>query len=162
MEQVTGIEPASPAWKAGALAIVLHLHAPSAKIVSSVIIASVSRFVNVFSEFFCAFLCYLSRACKSLAPSALSGRVNAPHSRSGRAAPRRAPIFGFRGGKFIFLLTEPGYIWYHDKADDFAEGACGCSTMARAPAFQAGDAGSIPVTCSRFVPVAQLDRATAF
>ena len=26
MEQVTGIEPASPAWKAGALAIVLHLH----------------------------------------------------------------------------------------------------------------------------------------
>ena len=25
MEQVTGIEPASPAWKAGALAIVLHL-----------------------------------------------------------------------------------------------------------------------------------------
>ena len=26
MEQVTGIEPASPAWKAGALAIVLHPH----------------------------------------------------------------------------------------------------------------------------------------
>ena len=26
MEQVTGIEPASPAWKAGALTIVLHLH----------------------------------------------------------------------------------------------------------------------------------------
>ena len=83
VERVTGIEPASPAWKAGALAIVLHLHAPSAKIVSSVIIASVSRFVNVFSEFFCAFLCYLSRVCKSLAPSALSGRANAPHSRSG-------------------------------------------------------------------------------
>ena len=83
LERVTGIEPASPAWKAGALAIVLHLHAPSAKIVSSVIIASVSRFVNVFSEFFCAFLCYLSRAHKSLAPSALSGRANAPHSRSG-------------------------------------------------------------------------------
>ena len=71
-------------------------------------------------------------------------------SRSGRAAPRRAPIFGFRGEKFIFLLTEPGYIWYHDKADDFAEGACGCSTMARAPAFQAGDAGSIPVTRSTY------------
>ena len=35
--------------------------------------------------------------------------------------------------------------------------------MARAPAFQAGDAGSIPVTCSiQFAPVAQLDRATAF
>ena len=29
-----------------------------------------------------------------------------------------------------------------------AEGPCGCSTMARAPAFQAGDAGSIPVTRS--------------
>ena len=83
LERVTGIEPASPAWKAGALAIVLHLHSPSAKIVSSVIIASVSRFVNVFSEFFCTFLCYLSRARKSLAPSALSGRANAPHSRSG-------------------------------------------------------------------------------
>ena len=26
MEQVTGIEPASPAWKAGALTVVLHLH----------------------------------------------------------------------------------------------------------------------------------------
>ena len=30
MEQVTGIEPASPAWKAGALAIVLHPHGSSA------------------------------------------------------------------------------------------------------------------------------------
>ena len=29
MEQVTGIEPASPAWKAGALTIVLHLRLPS-------------------------------------------------------------------------------------------------------------------------------------
>ena len=29
VERVTGIEPASPAWKAGALAIVLHPHAPS-------------------------------------------------------------------------------------------------------------------------------------
>ena len=28
---------------------------------------------------------------------------------------------------------------------------CGCSTMARAPAFQAGDAGSIPVTRSIFL-----------
>ena len=34
MEQVTGIEPASPAWKAGALAIVLHPRAPSTQIVS--------------------------------------------------------------------------------------------------------------------------------
>ena len=39
MERVTGIEPASPAWKAGALAIVLHPHAPSVEIVSLVIIA---------------------------------------------------------------------------------------------------------------------------
>ena len=39
MEQVTGIEPASPAWKAGALAIVLHPHAPSVEIVSFVMIA---------------------------------------------------------------------------------------------------------------------------
>ena len=39
MEQVTGIEPASPAWKAGALAIVLHPHGPSAEIVSFVILA---------------------------------------------------------------------------------------------------------------------------
>ena len=31
VERVTGIEPASPAWKAGALAIVLHPHAPSEK-----------------------------------------------------------------------------------------------------------------------------------
>ena len=39
MERVTGIEPASPAWKAGALAIVLHPHAPSVEIVSFVMIA---------------------------------------------------------------------------------------------------------------------------
>ena len=31
MEQVTGIEPASPAWKAGALTIVLHLRSPPGK-----------------------------------------------------------------------------------------------------------------------------------
>ena len=34
MEQVTGIEPASPAWKAGALTIVLHLRLPSGEVVS--------------------------------------------------------------------------------------------------------------------------------
>ena len=39
VERVTGIEPASPAWKAGALAIVLHPHAPSEEIVSFVMIA---------------------------------------------------------------------------------------------------------------------------
>ena len=83
VERVTGIEPASPAWKAGALAIVLHLHSPSAKIVSSVIIASEPHFVNAFSEFFCTFLRYPSRAVKSPAPSAAPGCANAPQSRSG-------------------------------------------------------------------------------
>ena len=42
------------------------------------------------------------------------------------------------------------------------EGERRCSTMVRAPAFQAGDASSILVTCSINAPVAQLDRATAF
>ena len=40
-------------------------------------------FCQRFFRIFCTFLCYLSRARKSLAPSALSGRANAPHSRSG-------------------------------------------------------------------------------
>ena len=39
MEQVTRIELASPAWKAGALTIVLHLRLPSVEIVSLVRIA---------------------------------------------------------------------------------------------------------------------------
>ena len=39
MEQVTGIEPASPAWKAGALTIVLHLRVPSTEVVSFAMIA---------------------------------------------------------------------------------------------------------------------------
>ena len=36
LEQVTRIELASPAWKAGALAIVLHLRVPSGELVSFV------------------------------------------------------------------------------------------------------------------------------
>ena len=40
-------------------------------------------FCQRFFRIFLRFLCYLSRARKSLAPSALSGRANAPHSRSG-------------------------------------------------------------------------------
>ena len=47
-----------------------------------------------------------------------------------------------------FLLDMGMHLCYYNQADDFTEGACGCSTMARAPAFQAGDAGSIPVTRS--------------
>ena len=39
LEQVTRIELASPAWKAGALTIVLHLRLPSAEIVSCNMIA---------------------------------------------------------------------------------------------------------------------------
>ena len=39
MERVTRIELASPAWKAGALAIVLYPHEPSERIVSLCIIA---------------------------------------------------------------------------------------------------------------------------
>ena len=38
LEQVTRIELASPAWKAGALTIVLHLRRPSVEIVSFVIL----------------------------------------------------------------------------------------------------------------------------
>ncbi len=34
MEQVTRIELASPAWKAGALTIVLHLHRPALETIS--------------------------------------------------------------------------------------------------------------------------------
>ena len=48
MEQVTRIELASPAWKAGALTIVLHLRLPSVEIVSLVIIAYDFGSVNVF------------------------------------------------------------------------------------------------------------------
>ena len=56
VERVTGIEPASPAWKAGALAIVLHPHAPSVEIVSFVIIAyafpAVKKKIAFLSRFF--------------------------------------------------------------------------------------------------------------
>ena len=52
MERVTGIEPASPAWKAGALAIVLHPRAPSEQIVSFVILTRRRLFVNRIFRFF--------------------------------------------------------------------------------------------------------------
>ena len=52
MEQVTGIEPASPAWKADALTIVLHLQMFSLEVVSHVRIAQkalcVKRLPNNF------------------------------------------------------------------------------------------------------------------
>ena len=50
VERVTGIEPASPAWKAGALAIVLHPRLPSEEIVSLVIIPFWRNFVNINSK----------------------------------------------------------------------------------------------------------------
>ena len=55
MEQVTGIEPASPAWKAGALTIVLHLRSPQWN-VSLVILArealDCQAFYRKISSFF--------------------------------------------------------------------------------------------------------------
>jgi hypothetical protein len=52
VERVTGIEPASPAWKAGALAIVLHPHAPSAKSSAlsyyHILLGSVKRKIEIF------------------------------------------------------------------------------------------------------------------
>ena len=50
MEQVTGIEPASPAWKAGALTIVLHLRSPSVENVSLDIIPWKYSTVKRFGE----------------------------------------------------------------------------------------------------------------
>ena len=62
MERVTGIEPASPAWKAGALAIVLHPHAPSVEIVSLVIIAHapphVKKKIVSYKKFFVFFIAW--------------------------------------------------------------------------------------------------------
>ena len=52
-----------------------------------------------------------------------------------------APVF------FRFLLTQPfGYAIISRLT--FSCHICRCSTTARAPAFQAGDVGSIPITCS--------------
>ena len=55
LEQVTRIELASPAWKAGALTIVLHLRVPSVEIVSLDMITwkalRVKRLVNSFFVF---------------------------------------------------------------------------------------------------------------
>ena len=66
MEQVTGIEPASPAWKAGALTIVLHLRLPSVEIVSLDILTYNFVDVNPFRGFF------------SSSPAAFHKRMNQP------------------------------------------------------------------------------------
>ena len=62
MERVTGIEPASPAWKAGALAIVLHPRLPSEEIVSLVIIPFWRNFVNINSKKNCDIFEILDKA----------------------------------------------------------------------------------------------------
>ena len=68
MERVTGIEPASPAWKAGALAIVLHplvshmlVLVPQQQIVSLDIIAYSRPFVNKIFHWKGDFLLAVSR-----------------------------------------------------------------------------------------------------
>lgn len=52
MEQVTRIELASPAWKAGALTIVLHLRLPSVEIVSLDILTYIGMHVKHLAESF--------------------------------------------------------------------------------------------------------------
>ena len=62
LERVTGIEPASPAWKAGALTIVLHLRLPSVEIVSLDILTYIGMHVKQFSYNFLQFYCYYLKA----------------------------------------------------------------------------------------------------
>ena len=86
MERVTGIEPASPAWKAGALAIVLHPHAPSVEIVSFVMIAYHLPYVKkkiIFCQDFSRYLICARKWWKMGAASTASFRRSAPHCRSG-------------------------------------------------------------------------------
>ena len=52
LEQVTRIELASPAWKAGALTIVLHLLVPSEEIVSLCILTRNTTIVKHLLQFF--------------------------------------------------------------------------------------------------------------
>ena len=60
VEQVTRIELASPAWKAGALTIVLHLRLPSVEIVSLDILTYIGMHVKQFSYNFLQFFHKLS------------------------------------------------------------------------------------------------------
>ena len=60
LEQVTRIELASPAWKAGALTIVLHLRLPSVEIVSLDILTYIGMHVKQFSYNFLQFFHKLS------------------------------------------------------------------------------------------------------
>ena len=107
MEQVTRIELASPAWKAGALTIVLHLRMPSMEIVSLDILTYLYRNVN---PFFCIFLRHtgifsgkhetaghrqplpFSQSCLSAAPGA-TGHTTPANTRVPEPPPfRPAPI----------------------------------------------------------------------
>ena len=76
MEQVTRIELASPAWKAGALTIVLHLRLPSVETVSLDMIAYPPRLVKGFSGTF-------SRHRQRSAKAASSASPSGPRRRSG-------------------------------------------------------------------------------
>ena len=78
LEQVTRIELASPAWKAGALTIVLHLHGPSGEIVSLDMIARNAHPVKGLFHFPQDFS-QRHRARKAVKRS----RPTAPSSRSG-------------------------------------------------------------------------------
>ena len=86
MEQVTGIEPASPAWKAGALTIVLHLRMPSGEIVSLDMIArnagTVKRSDGILFEF-----------CKNLCLAEGQKRLEQPAAVQDVADPLRVPLY---------------------------------------------------------------------
>ena len=66
VEQVTRIELASPAWKAGALTIVLHLRLPSVEPVSLVRIPCEARNVNRILQISQKFFKKLRKALQSL------------------------------------------------------------------------------------------------
>ena len=116
MERVTGIEPASPAWKAGALAIVLHPHAPSVEIVSLVIIAydnSICQEENRFlRKVFSSFSLRSSKKCGMIGrlKSAYTQRYRSGHngadSKSSRSVdappPKTLDIAGLFGVSTFF------------------------------------------------------------
>ena len=105
VERVTGIEPASPAWKAGALAIVLHPHAPSVEIVSFVMIAyprAICQAENrVLPMFFLLFFstCTLSALREEMSKN--RGGVGGICSALGTALPLRMPLYTQDRQRFV-------------------------------------------------------------
>ena len=92
VERVTGIEPASPAWKAGALAIVLHPHAPSVEIVSFVMIAHEGESVKKKIRFCLYFLHLFSKNFKGTAVK--SRKTEARHQRRHRGGGKSSAALG--------------------------------------------------------------------